>query len=100
MERNTFEEICRMIARLKGEKKTFSLNHQSKQNGEDILEYKDDMIVICVDKESLKMTITRLENNNPVVYVDSTGKNFRSHGEQYLLFDHVAKLAKEMLEEK
>jgi len=99
MERHEFIELCRAIARIKGEEKKFTLNHHGKQDGENIiLEFKDDVISICVDQKNLKMTITLLENNNPVVYSDEEGKIFRSHGEQCKLFAHVKKLTSEILD--
>ena len=101
MERGEFAELCRAIARTKGEEKKYTLNHHGRQDGENIiLEYKDDIISICVDQNNLKMTITLLENHNPVVYSDEEGKIFRSHGEQSKLFGHAQKLFLETFEVK
>lgn len=102
MDRKQFIETCRFILRTQGElvgKR--SVNFYSSYKGDsELLKYEDDEIIIVGAVYDLSLSITRKENNNPVVYAKSDGEIFRSHGEQSHLFDHVAIISLQSLESR
>lgn len=91
MKRELFIELCRAVLRTKGTpvKNTPHPHFYENKPSFNLLEYKDDVIAIVGAEDNLSLCIIKLENSNPVVYVDEFGKTFRSHGEQRKLFSHI-----------
>lgn len=102
MTRNSFIEFCRLILRINSvpcKLRYYSPHFHSQYKGDKHLRiYEDENIIIVGPQDTLALTITRKENNNPVVYVDESGNTFRHHGEYNKLKDHVRQLITELLD--
>jgi hypothetical protein len=94
----TFQELCRLIGRIGGvpneeiicaERMACHLGY----NDEPCVVYQDTHIRIALEKTTLALAVTRLENNNPVLVVAPNGNVIRFHGEAHELDGHVAALA-------
>ena len=89
---SSFIHMCACLAESFGECKTNSrsIDHFNCAN-EDLnyYVYENDIFRITLDQSTPRMTITRKENNNPVVFIDDFGKSYRHNGEYTLIYNDV-----------
>lgn len=57
--------------------------------------YRDDEVEIVCDQYTPSLLVTKLANNNPVLYIDERGETVRWHGEHVDLKAHVRELVRQ-----
>ena len=61
--------------------------------------YEADVVKIALSRDGQGMAVVRKYNNNPVLWIDEDGEEFRFHGEAWKFEDHIHDLYEEVNDE-